>query len=183
MGTKTSNPTDTSGTVTFYTSEYGSGSGYTATSSCQDLTSSGFEGTFSSVTLPPHTKVIIYSEPNYAGKYLTIANGSTQTMNVDFSLTIGAFPGDIHTGFSWDGINMNAQCYSFKIYESIDENCQCTLYEFPLKYNDLRNEPVILYKDHYGYEYLTYFYADDPDFGPEHNDISSSILVFDDESA
>jgi len=125
----------------------------------------------------------MYSGANYTGKALTIGNGSTEPLVIDFSQTIGAFDGGIHVGMTWDGININNQCYSFKLYENIDELCHCSYFEFSLKYNNMGNEPVILYKDYYGYNYLTNFYADDPNFDPEHNDETSSVLVFGDEYA
>lgn len=174
---------DISGTVTWYVDSHGSGKSYSTSQNNADLSAVDFTDTFSSVSLPPQTKVVMYSGTNYTGEKLTIGNGSTKTLLIDFSETIGSFPGNIHTGMDWDGINMNDQCKSFQLYENIAETCRCSFFEFTLQYNNMGDEPVILYHYYSGYSYLTYFYADDPNFGPEHNDSTSSLLVFGDQYA
>lgn len=169
---------DISGVVTFYTDPNGTGEIFSTSTDNSDLSVVGLANTFSSVSLPAQTKVVMYSGANYTGKTLTIGNGSTKTLVIDFSQTIGAFPDNVFTGMSWGGINMNDQVYSFQLVENLGESCECSFYEFTLQYNDMGNEPVILYEDYCGYNYLTYFYADDANFGPEHNDRTSSLLVF-----
>lgn len=169
--------------VVFYADSHGTGASYSTTEDNSDLSEFGLANTFSSVSLPPQTKVIMYAGANFTGKMLTIGNGSSQELIVDFSQTIGAFPSNIHTGMSWDGINFDDQCYSFKLYENIGESCKCSYFEFSLKYNNMGDEPVILYEGYNGYDYLTYFYANDPNFGPEHNDRTTSLLVFGNEYA
>ncbi|WP_336220558.1 hypothetical protein [Citrobacter amalonaticus] len=169
--------------VVFYVEPNGTGESFSTTQNIENLSGTGFENKFSSVLLPPQTKVIMYSEANFSGKTLTIGNGSSSSLLIDFSETIGAFPSNIHTDFSWGGINMNDQCYSFELFENINELCGCSFYEFKLQYDGYGNEPVVLYDHQFGDTYLTYFYADDPNFGPEHNDRTSSLLVLGNEYA
>lgn len=169
--------------VVFYINADETGGSYSFSQDEADLSAIGLENSFSAVSLPPQTKVIMYSGANFTGKTLTIGNGSSSTLKVDFSKTIGAFPGNIHTAFSWDGINMNDQCYSFQLFDNINETCRCSFFEFALKYDSDGDEPVILYEGFNGGSYLTYFYADDANFGPEHNDRTSSVLVFGNEYA
>ncbi|WP_313438305.1 hypothetical protein [Atlantibacter hermannii] len=183
MKNTTQQVNDISDAVVFYVNAAGTGASYSFTQDQSDLSAMGLENTFSSVSLPPQTKVVMYSGANYTGKTLTIGNGSSIPLTVDFSQTIGAFPGNIHTAFSWDGINMNDQCYSFKLVDNINETCQCSFFEFTLKYDAYGDEPVILYENFNGGAYLTYFYADDANFGPLHDDRTSSLLVFGNEYA
>ena len=164
--------------VSFFTDSNGKGESYIASNDNSDLSNIGYDNTFSSVSLPPQTKVVMYSDVNYTGTKLIIGNGSSETLLVDFTNTIGAFSNNIHTNMSWDGINFNDRCSSFQLYENIDESCGCSFFEFNLSYTGEADQSVYLYADYFGQNYLTYFYADDSNFGPEHNDSTSSLLVF-----
>jgi hypothetical protein len=170
-------------TVTFFSDAKGTGDTYTTSQDNPDLSTLGLANTFSSVTLPPQTKVVMYSGANYTGKTLTVGNGSLEILNIDFSNTIGWIDHNTQTDFGWDGINMNDQCCSFKLYGEIQETCLSSFFEFDLNYTGQGNEPCYIFDYLYGAQYLTYYNEDDSSFGPEHDDKASSALVFSDRYA
>ncbi|WP_196208333.1 hypothetical protein [Citrobacter sp. Res13-Sevr-PEB04-36] len=183
MSNETANVNDILMPVTFYSEEQGTGEAYTATQDNPDLSTIGLANTFSSVTLPPQTKVVMYSGANYTGKTLAVGNGSLEIITVDFSEDIGWIPDDPQLNFSWSGINMNDQCRSFKLYGEIQETSLSSFFEFDLEYTGNGVEPTYIYDYLYGAQYLTYFNENDSSFGPEHNDKASSALVFSDRTA
>ena len=53
--------------VIFYVEPNGTGESFSTTQNIENLSGTGFENKFSSVLLPPQTKVIMYSEANFSG--------------------------------------------------------------------------------------------------------------------
>lgn len=183
MLNKTTNVSDITLSVTFYAEEKGTGAAYTTSQDNPDLSTLGLADTFSSVTLPPLTKVVMYSGANYTGKTLAVGNGSLEILNVDFSNNIGWIDNNTSTDFGWDGINMNDQCRSFKLYGEIKETCLSSFFEFSLDYTGNGAEPCYIFDYLYGAQYLTYYNENDSSFGPEHDNKAASALVFGDRFA
>ncbi|WP_312803493.1 peptidase inhibitor family I36 protein [Atlantibacter hermannii] len=67
MKNTTQQVNDISDAVVFYVNAAGTGASYSFTQDQSDLSAMGLENTFSSVSLPPQTKVVMYSGANYTG--------------------------------------------------------------------------------------------------------------------